>query len=383
MKVIPVDIKNLRNEIDSIDDELVRLFEKRMTIASKVAEYKRENGIAVSDRSREREVMNKVTASVPPEFVNHVKSLYQTIFDVSCSYQRTLNLEKSDLIELIEKVTEETPKERTNRAVVACQGVEGAYSQHACDKMFPYPTIRYYRGFEDVFKAVASGECRYGILPVENSTAGSVNLVYDLMSQYNFYITHSLRLCIEHNLLVNGSAKIEDIKEIYSHEQALNQCSSFINRLGIKAHVCKNTAEAAKMVAESGRTDIAAIGAKECAQIYGLKILSKDIQNTQNNYTRFICISKQPEIYPGANKTSLMLTIPHTPGSLHNIISRFASRGINLTKLESRPIQGSNFEFMFYFDIGASVYSTELKNLIAELENDCETFVYLGSYTEE
>jgi chorismate mutase/prephenate dehydratase len=137
------------------------------------------------------------------------------------------------------------------------------------------------------------------------------------------------------------------------------------------------------MVAESGRTDIAAIGAKECAQIYGLNILSKDIQNTQNNYTRFICISKQPEIYPGANETSLMLTIPHTPGSLHNIISRFASRGINLTKLESRPIQGSNFEFMFYFDIGASVYSTELKNLIAELENDCETFVYLGSYTEE
>lgn len=378
-----MDINELRNEIDAIDDELVRLFEKRMRTASSIAEYKRANGLAVSDRSRERQVINKVTSKVSPEFSDFTKVLYQTIFDVSCSYQRTLNARKSHLLEQIEAVTAKTPKERPNRAIVACQGVEGAYSQHACDKMFTYPSIMYFSGFEDVFKAVNSDLCRYGILPVENSTAGSVNQVYDLMSKYNFYITHSLKLCIEHKLLANSGTSISSIKEIYSHEQALNQCASFINELGVKAHVCKNTAEAAKLVAESGRTDIAAIGAKECAELYGLKILSGNVQNTQNNYTRFICISKTPEIYPGANKTSIMLSIPHKPGSLYNIIARFAAHDLNLTKLESRTIPGSNFEFRFYFDIEASVYSEGFRELIAELENDCEEFSYLGSYTEE
>lgn len=378
-----MDINNLRNEIDSIDDELVRLFERRMNVAAEIAEYKRANGLAVSDRGRERQVINKVTSKVAPHFSNYTRVLYQTMFDVSCSYQRGLNSKKSALVEKIEKVIAENPKERPNRAVVACQGVEGAYSQHACDKMFAYPSIMYFHGFEDVFKAVDSGLCRYGILPVENSSAGSVNQVYDLMSKYSFFITHSLKLCIEHKLLANSGTSISSIKEIYSHEQALNQCSAFISQLGVKTHICKNTAEAAKIVAESGRTDIAAIGAKECAELYGLKILSGNVQNTQNNYTRFICISKELEIYPGAEKTSIMLTIPHTPGSLYNMIARFAALGLNLTKLESRPISGSNFEFMFYFDINASVYSPDFKALIAELENDCEAFTYLGSYTEE
>ena len=186
-----MDINELRNEIDSIDNELVRLFEKRMKTAASIADYKKENGLPISDRTRERQVINKVTGKVSPEFSDYAKVLYQTIFDVSCSYQRTLNQKKSALIEQIESIISRTPQERTNRATVACQGVEGAYSQLACDKMFTYPDIMYFGGFEDVFKAVDSGLCRYGILPVENSTAGSVNQVYDLMSKYKFYITHT------------------------------------------------------------------------------------------------------------------------------------------------------------------------------------------------
>lgn len=378
-----MDLNNLRDEINSIDNELVELFEKRMRTAAAIADYKKQNGLPVSDKGREREVINKVTSKISPEFSEYARVLYQTIFDISCSYQRSINAKKSALLEKIEKVTSETPKERPNRAVVACQGVEGSYSQHACEKMFAYPSIMYFSGFEDVFKAVDTGLCRYGILPVENSSAGSVNQVYDLMSKYNFYITHSLKLCIEHKLLANSGASISSIKEIYSHEQALNQCSAFIRELGVKTHVCKNTAEAAKAVAESGRTDIAAIGSKDCAELYNLRVLSGNIQNTQNNYTRFICISKNPEIYPGAKKTSLMLTVEHKPGSLYNVIARFAALGLNLTKLESRPITGSNFEFMFYFDIDESVYSPEFRELITDLENDCETFTYLGSYTED
>ena len=378
-----MDINGLRQEIDSIDKQLTELFEKRMKTAAEIAAYKKENGLAVYDRERERKVFNKVTEMTSPEIQNYTKTLYQTIFDLSRSYQKKLINPASELAKMLDEVTASTPLQRPDRAVVACQGVEGAYSQFACDKLFAYPSIMYFAGFEDVFKAVESGLCRYGILPLENSTAGSVNSVYDLMKEYKFYITHSTKLCIGHSLLVPVGTELADIKEVFSHEQALNQCSDFIKSIGAKVTVCKNTAAAAKMVAESGRKDCAAIGSKDCAELYSLKVLKSGVQNTDNNYTRFICISKTPEIYPGAKKTSIMLTIPHKPGSLYSIISKFAALGLNMTKLESRPIPGSNFEFMFYFDIDASVYSENLKALLSELESDCEQFSYLGSYTED
>lgn len=378
-----MDIKDLRNEIDSIDRELTALFQKRMAVAAEVAKYKQERNLPVFNKEREREVLNSVTASVPAQLEGYTKTLYETIFNVSRSYQKKLIKPQSPVSKMISDVTAQTPCERPSRAVVACQGVEGAYSQFACDKMFAYPSIVYCRGFEDVFKAVDSGLCRYGVLPVENSTAGTVNKVYDLMKEHKFYIVHSLKLFIRHALLAPEGVEIEDIKEIFSHEQAINQCSEFLAKLGVKVTSCANTAVAAKMVAESGRKDCASIGSKNGAAQYGLNALKTGIQNTDNNYTRFICISKKPEIYPGAKKTSFMMTIPHEPGSLYNILSRFAALGLNMTKLESRPIPGSNFEFMFYFDIDASVYSDSLKALFSELENDAEQFSYLGSYTEE
>lgn len=377
-----MDINELRTSIDQIDGELTALFRKRMETAAQIAEYKQKNSLPVFNRERERDILNSVTESVPDELQGYTKTLYQTIFDLSRSYQKKLIKPQSALSKMIEDVTAQTPCERPDRAVVACQGVEGAYSQFACDKMFSYPSIMYFSGFEDVFKAVDSGLCRYGVLPLENSTAGSVNKVYDLMNKYKFYITHSIKLFIGHALLAPEGTSLSGVKEIFSHEQAISQCSEFIASLGVKVTVCENTAAAAKMVSDSGRTDCAAIGSKDCAELYGLKVLESGIQNTDNNYTRFICISKKPEIYPGANKTSIMMTIPHKPGSLYNIISRFAALGLNMTKLESRPIPGSNFEFMFYFDIDASVYSENLKALLSELENDAEQFSYLGSYTE-
>ncbi len=378
-----MDIKELRDNIDRIDAELTKLFCERMETAAKIAEYKQENNMPVFNREREREVINRVTSAVPNEFEGYTKTLYETLFNLSRSYQKKLIKPRSPVSKMIEDVTKNTPCEQPSRAMVACQGVEGAYSQLACDKLFAYPTIFYCRGFEDVFRAVDNGFCRYGILPVENSTAGTVNKVYDLMEKYKFYITRSIKLFIRHSILAPDGVELSDIKEIFSHEQAINQCSEFINSLGVKVTVCENTAVAAKMVAESGRKDCASIGSKDGAALYGLNVLKTGIQNTDNNYTRFICISKTPEIYPGAKKTSFMMTIPHEPGSLYNILSRFAALGLNMTKLESRPIPGSNFEFMFYFDIDASVYSENLKALFSELENDAEKFVYLGSYTED
>ena len=378
-----MDLQELRKNIDGIDEQITSLFVQRMEAARQIADWKRTHETAVTDTTREREIINKQTGSVPPALSGYTKVLYQTLFDVSRSYQHSQNHTLSELCAQMDRVIETTPKERPDRAVVACQGVEGAYSQHAADKMFKYPSILYFPGFEGVFKAVDSGLCRYGVLPVENSTAGSVNEVYDLMRKYRFYITHSIKLFIGHALLVPHGVNLSDIKIVYSHPQALAQCSEFIAKNGWKAHICPNTAAAAKKVAESDRRDIAAIGSKDNAELYGLSVLPAAVQNTQNNYTRFICISKDLEIYPGANKTSIMLSLAHRPGSLYHTISRFAALDLNLTKLESRPIAGSNFEFMFYFDVEASVYSPALRTLITELEAESQEFTYLGSYTED
>ena len=313
----------------------------------------------------------------------YIKMLYTTIFDLSRSYQSRKIFKDSALVRQIRHAVENTPKEFTKQAVVACQGTEGAYSQIACDRLFARPSIMYMSSFQGVFQAVEKNLCRYGILPIENSVHGSVTEVYDLMKKYNFHIAREIKVFVSHALLTKGKKSLADIKEIYSHEQAIGQCSDFLANLkGVKVTVVENTAVAAQMVAQSERNDVAAISSQNCADLYGLTVITDRLQNSENNYTRFICISKDLEIYPGANRISLMFTLNHRPGSLYNLISKFAALGVNLTKLESRPIPGKDFEFMFYFDLEASVYSEEVLSLMAELENGPDQFVFLGSYSE-
>jgi chorismate mutase/prephenate dehydratase len=278
---------------------------------------------------------------------------------------------------------ENTPVEFPQNAVVACQGVKGAYSQLACEKLFTNPNIIYVNTFDAVFNAVDKGMCGNGILPLENSLCGSVAEVYDLMKKHHFYIVRSVKMKINHALLANHGVISPQIKEIYSHEQALGQCSEFIKKLkNVKIINCVNTASAARAVSESKRNDAAAIANPVCAHLYDLSVISNSIQNNDNNYTRFICISKELQIYPQSNKISLMFTVPHKPGALYGFLEKFASLGVNLTKLESRPISGSDFEFMFYVEMDTSVSSNGIKELMDELENTYETFVFLGNYKE-
>lgn len=378
-----INLDNIRKDIDSIDSKLAQLFKERMEKSLEVARYKKENNLAVLNDRREKEILHKVSEEVGEPFDCYARLVFNTIFDVSRSCQNNYLARKSDLAERIQQALEETPKIFPKKAVVACQGVAGSHSQAACEKLFEVPSIMYFNSFEGVFNAVEKGLCQYGILPIENSSYGSVGTVYDLMQNYNFHIVKSLRLRISHNLMAKPGTKMSDIKEIFSHEQAIGQCGEFLKTLkDVKITVCENTALAAKMVAESDRTDVAAISSKECLDLYNLELIKKHIQVSDNNYTRFICISKNLEIYPGSNKISLILSLPHVPCSLYHTISKFAALGINLTKLESRPIPGSDFEFMFYFDMDASIYSEELINLLSELENQPETFVFLGCYTE-
>ena len=378
-----LDLQNLRQEINETDREIVDLFKKRMGIAASVAEYKKQNGLPVLDAERERALLTRISDMAGEEFDVYARTLYHTMLDVSRAYQYTKLNQTSEVYEDIKSSLDKTQRVFPSRAKVACQGVEGAYSQIAAGKLFELPSIKYYSSFDDVFAAIEQGACRYGVLPIENSTAGSVKKVYELMLRHEFHIVRSVRLKIDHNLLCKKGAKLENIKEIVSHEQAINQCGAFLRSLGdVKITVAPNTAVAAKTIAQSGRDDIAALSSRFCAELYGLENLVPSVQDMGNNYTRFICISKEPEIYPGADKLSLMMVTPNKPGALYHVLSCFNAQGINMTKLESCPIPERDFESMFYFDFTVSVYSDNLERLLCELEARGERYKLLGAYSE-
>jgi len=268
-------------------------------------------------------------------------------------------------------------------AKVACQGIEGAFSQSAAETLFAKPDIIYAPEFRDVFEAVDKGLAKYGILPIENSNAGSVTEVYDLFKSYKFFIVRAVKMPVEHFLLGTKGATLENIKEVHTHHMAVKQCTAFLKKYPhIKVVISANTAEAAKFISQSGRKDIAAIASQKCAKVYNLSVLKKNIEDSSNNCTRFICISKECEVYNDADKISIMLTLEHRAGSLYEVIKFFADNNLNLTKLESRPITGSNFEFMFYFDLEAKLKDKSVSDLIDKLKKTVPYFLFLGNYRE-
>ncbi len=299
--------------------------------------------------------------------------------------QEMTGVASEDLRQVLEEAIGNTEKSFPEYATVACQGVEGAYSEAAARKLFQYPGIMFFRSFDNIFSAIENGLCEYGILPIENSTVGSVNKTYDLMCDHKFYIVRSIRLKIDHNLMVKPGTKEEDIREICSHQQAFDQCEKTLRSRfpNAKLIMCANTADAAKRVAESTTNDRAAICSPSCAALYDLRALVKDVQDSDHNYTRFICIAKKPTIFAGADKTSFMAILANKPGSLYEVLKKFNDIGYNLIKLESRPIPDTEFQFMFYFDFEASVYHQKFIDVMCDLDEQCEMMEYLGSYSEK
>lgn len=269
-------------------------------------------------------------------------------------------------------------------AVVACQGVQGAYSQITAKRLFPEGKFIYFDKFPAVVKAVQEGMCDYGVLPIENNTYGSVKAVYQLLDDGDFNIVRGYRLKIDHQLLAKEGTRLSEVTTVYSHEQAIGQCDKFLHSLGreVKAVPYFNTAISARRVAEDPDPYCAAIASPECAEIYGLKILRRHIADNSHNYTRFLVIARKKTVYPGANRISMILTLPHRPGSLAGVLQKFADRGMNLLKLESAPIPGKDFEFRFYLDFEASVRDPGTRKLLHELKELCPTFRYLGNYEE-
>ena len=366
--------------IEEIDREIAKLVEERLDASRQADEGLPSSEIALKCRRYERGFMNNLERDYK-DISGYERVLFQALFNMSHSYKNSEYGTKTELADRIRKALEETPKLFPSSGTIACQGIEGAYSQIATDKLFSTANIMYFKTFDGVFQAVESGLCEYGMLPIENSSYGSVTQVYDLMADHKFYIIRDYKLKINHQLLVKPGTKLEDITEIYSHNQAIGQCSQFLKEhSGIKINIVQNTAVAARMVADSERNDIAAISSSDCRQLYGLDSIPVKIQNTDHNYTRFICITKDLRIYPGASKTSIMLALGHKPGALADTLAKFSSLELNLTKIESRPIAGSDFEFMFYLDFEASAYSDEVVKLLCQLDSEPSEFTYLGTY---
>lgn len=379
------ELGELRQQIDQIDSQIFSLFAERARVSEGVAAYKREHGLRVFDPARERQKVASAAAATPEDLATYAQVLMKLLMEASRSRQHALlgDVEKDPVLARIDAARASTPELFPRSAYVCCQGVEGAYSQMAAEKFFRRPQIAYAPSFDAVFRTVEQGLAEFGVLPLENSTAGSVNQMFDLMVEHSFYVVRTTRVKVEHNLLARRGATIEGIRDIYSHEQAIGQCAEFLSGLpDVRVHVCENTAVAAKRVAESGRTDVAALSSRSCADLYDLDVLVADAQDHDNNYTRFACISRDLRIYPGADRTSLMIVLPHEPGALYKLLAKFYALDINLLKLESRPIPERDFEFRFYFDIECPVAAPEFSALMSSIGSLCQECRYLGSYAE-
>lgn len=378
-----MNLDEVRQRINGIDDEIAKLYLERMALAVDVAKNKIKDGLPVENSEREKQIISRVTADMPDQMKLYCKQVFETMFETSKAYQYGIVDCKSPVKDGIKDAVNGGLKPFPVQASVACQGVSGAYSCIAAEKLFPIANISCFKNWEGVFSAVEKGLCEFGVLPIENSTVGSVIGVYDLMRKHKFFIVKSIKLRVKHYLLALPDTRIEDIKEIISHDQALSQCGELLKSFGdIKITRCDNTAVAAKAVAESGRHDIACISSKECADIYGLQVLKAGVNDSGNNYTRFIAISNKMRVYEGADRISITVNLAHEAGSLNKLLNKFSALGLNLTKLESRPIPSSPFEFTFYFDFEADVRDAAVQNLLASIALKADNFTLLGAYEE-
>lgn len=347
----------------------------------KISLAKKDEGLKIYDGSREAEVLKRLSDN-NKEYSPYIRRLYRSIFELSKAYQSSF-IDESDYGQELLRVAENSPKLFPKAGTIAVKGTDGCYAEQAASKIFTEGDILYFDSFYSVFDAVSKGYCDFGVLPIENSSNGSVREVYDLMKVKDFYIVASYKLHIDHCLMAKEGTELEGLTQVISHHQALEQCDEFFRRHPfLKAVPYDDTAHAAEAVSKSNRKDLGAIASKVCKDIYGLEVLDNNVQNSQNNYTRFIVIKKDPTIYPGARKISITLSLADRQGSLYEVLGKFQALGLNLSKLESRPYPNSNFEFIFYFDFEGSVYSKEVRDLLTQLHEGRDDFNFLGNYLE-
>ncbi|MGM9550880.1 MAG: chorismate mutase [Clostridia bacterium] len=355
-----------RKEIDKIDAELISLIEKRMDVAKNIARFKLKNGMQVLDSTREKQVLaSRVDRVSQKEYESVIEKFFIEVMALSRGVQQNLIDSHS------------MKKFFTGKAVY--QGVDGAYGSIAASKIFG-ENIYNVKTFENVFEEVAGGNADYGVLPLENSTTGSITDVVDMLSKYDVFIVGETFVKVEHNLLVQKGASLSDIKEVYSHEQGFWQCKDYLKGKDWVLNTVVNTAVGAKIVSESGDKTKAAIASYRACQLYDLEVKESCINSGKENYTRFIVIAKEPQIGENFTKTAVSFSVPHVSGSLMSALQIFAENSVNLAKLESRPVIDRIGEYLFFAELEGNINDDNMKNALNSLKKYATSYKYLGNY---
>ncbi|MFC1987841.1 prephenate dehydratase [Chloroflexota bacterium] len=349
-------LEELRGEIDKADSQIVRLIAERIRIAREIGGEKKKQGQQIEDIAREQIVLAKVRELAKAEAINQE--------DIEGIYRQIFNLSKS-----VEEIS------------VAFQGERGAYSEEAAFNFFgPTTQAKPCESLNDVFKAVEQDRVQFGIAAVENSIEGSISQTYDLLLDSSLKVCGEIELRIMHCLIGSTKTKLDSIKRVYSHPQALGQCQAFLNHLGCELVPTYDTAGSVKMLKEKEIIDSAAIASSRAAEIYGMKIIAREIADNPNNFTRFFILAKQDSPPSGNDKTSVVFSVKHRPGALYEFLEKLASKNINLTKIESRPTRQKAWEYNFYLDFEGHREGRAAQEVLKKLEEISLFVKVLGSY---
>lgn len=378
------ELDTLRQEIDRIDREMVGLFERRMAVTEQVGEYKQKTGMAVLDKTRHRAVLeSKAELVKDPALRTDVTLLYETIMGFSRRQQRKIVREGAETESFARiRAAMENRREPVGNPRVVYQGEPGAYSEQASRNFFGEDVnVKGLRQFEDVFLAIRDGKADYGVVPIENNSTGAIRQVYDLLAKYEFSLVGETTVKVEHCLAAPKGADFSTITHVYSHEQGIFQSEEFLKQYPNWVPVsAMDTAGSAKYVSETGDVTKAAICSEWAAELYGLNILARKINYSAINTTRFVVVSPKMELRDGADKISAVLTTPHESGCLHEILSIFAVNGLNMVKLESRPIPGKSWEYMFFVEFTGSLTAPGMDGVLREISQTAGEFRVLGNF---
>ena len=349
-------LEDLRKQIDRVDEQIVRLIAERMRTAQEIGQEKRQQGLPVEDLSREQEVLARVREIAEREKIS--------VEGVEAIYRRIINLSKS-----VEGLR------------VAFQGELGAYSEEAAVSFFgPAIDLTPCQTLEMVFDKVERGDAHFGVVPIENSLEGSISRAYDLMLESNLKVRGEIELRVIHCLIANPGARLDLVRRVYSHPQALGQCGMFLRHLDAQLIPTYDTAGSVKMIKERGITDGAAIASLRAAEIYGMEVLAQEIEDNPNNFTRFFVLAKHDHPRTGKDKTSIVFSVSHRPGALYNLLRELAASQVNLTKIESRPTRQRPWEYNFYLDFEGHREDTAPREALSKIEEVALFVKVLGSY---
>ena len=382
-----MDLLECRNEIDKIDKELVKLFEKRMNVAVNVAKYKIENNIPIFNGAREAEVIQKnINRLNNREYSKLTEKFFTNLMELSRSLQADIIEDNEKETKIIDSIGENISTNKNKRELmnikIGYQGVKGSFSEEAMIKYFgENHTTTDYEEFEDVFVALKNNEVDYGILPIENSCTGAITTVYDLLVKYGLYIVGEECIKIDQNLIGVKGSKLEDIKEIYSHPQGFEQSSEFLSKQNnLKLIPFHNTAISAKYISELNDKSKAAIASLRAAKIYGLDVIEKEINDKDNNHTKFIIVGRKLESSKECNKITVVFSLDDKAGTLYNLLRHFAENNINMIKIESRPSKDEPWQYLLYVDFEGNMADGAVKNAIRGLREEARNLKILGNY---